>query len=275
VTGTHGVKTFLLFTGLTLLFLLVGDAVGGRDGMVVALLMAAAAHVVGYWFSDQLVLAAYRAHPVGLQDTPELYGMVEELCLRADMPMPQLYIIDDDTPNAFATGRNPAHAAVAVTTGLLERMDEQQVAGVIAHELGHILNRDILVATLAATLAGAVTALVAWLPRREGGANPLLLLLAPVAAMVIQMAVSRAREYAADEMGARLCGEPLWLASALRQLESDNRQLPSRVAAAHPATAHLFIVNPLSGLSLLSTLFSTHPPIEKRVYRLEVMAGQR
>ncbi|MBF0178325.1 MAG: zinc metalloprotease HtpX [Magnetococcales bacterium] len=280
----NSIKTTLLLASMAALFMVVGHAVGGQSGMTTALLLAVVMNVGAYWFSDKLVLSMHNAQAVGPNDAPELYEIVEELARRANLPMPAVYIMDDDTPNAFATGRNPEHAAVAATTGIMRILTREELAGVMAHELGHVHNRDILISTVAATLGAAIT----WLGHmatmfgssrddrdREGGGivgGLIMMILAPLAATLIQMAISRSREYGADAFGAELSGNALWLARALEKLEHGNRALPLASAGNHPATAQLFIVNPLSG-SMLSGLFSTHPPIEERVRRLRSLAG--
>jgi heat shock protein HtpX len=275
-------RTTFLMALLTGLILLIGQWIGGRQGMMIALLVAAGMNFFSYWFSDKIVLRMYNAHEVGPQDGPELYGMVQELCRRANLPMPKVYVIPQDAPNAFATGRNPEHAAVAVTEGLLKRMSREEAMGVLAHELAHVKNRDILIGSIAATMAGAIM-MLANMARwsaifggghrdREGGGGGLGLILmsiiAPLAAMLIQMAISRSREYLADATGAAFAGTPEGLARALEKLGAYSKQLPMD---ASPSTAHMFIVNPLSGRSLMS-LFSTHPPLEERIARLR---GQR
>jgi heat shock protein HtpX len=277
-------KTTLLLGALTGLMVLVGDAIGGRQGMVMALGFAGLMNFVSYFFSDKIVLATYGAKPVSAAEAPELYGIVERLALKANIPVPKVYVIPDPSPNAFATGRNPSHAAVAVTEGILKILSREELEGVLAHELSHVLNRDILISSVAATLAGAITMLARmayFIPmgssrddNREGGSNPLVLLLslflAPIAALLIQMAVSRSREYGADDTGAHLVGYPNGLIGALRKLQEAQGRLPLRGAT--PATAHLFIVNPFSGRSLMN-LFSTHPPLEERIARLQHMNG--
>lgn len=277
-------KTAVLLGVLTVLLVLFGNLIGGRQGATIALVLAGVMNFGAYWWSDKLVLRMYRARPVSQEDAPVLYGILKDLSMRARMPMPSVYIIDQDTPNAFATGRNPKHAAVAATTGILKLLSREELEGVLAHELSHIRHRDILISTVAATIAGAITYLsrMAYFASLFGGgrhdregANPISLLImvivAPLAAMIIQLAVSRAREYGADEGGASL-SDPAYLASALMKLEYYNRRIPMRQAKT--ATAHLFIVNPLRG-EAFSKLFSTHPPIEERVRRLESMAGRR
>jgi len=279
-------RTTLLLGALTGLLMAFGNAVGGSHGMTMALIFAVIMNVGAYWFSDKMVLAAYGARQVTEAEAPQLYRIVHNLALGAGIPMPKVYIIPSDSPNAFATGRNPNHAAVAATEGLLRMMDEREIAGVLAHELGHVKNRDILISTIAATIAGAVGFLAHMAQwgamfggfRRdddEGGASGieliLLAILTPLMAGIIQMAISRTREYAADETGARMCGDPMALASALRKLGMASQRLPMD---ASPATAHMFIVNPLAGVNF-ANWFSTHPPLEERIARLEAMAGHR
>ncbi|MBF0611962.1 MAG: zinc metalloprotease HtpX [Magnetococcales bacterium] len=275
-------RTFVLIAALTGLFVLAGHAMGGKNGAMLALVMAVVMNFGAYWFSDRMVLSAYNAVEVGEREAPELYNIVAELARRGNMPMPRVYIIQDDSPNAFATGRNPENAAVAATTGILRILNRQELTGVMAHELAHVKHRDILTGTIAATIAGAVTSLAQFgalfgssRDEEEGGGGGglvgiLMMILAPIAAMLIQMAISRGREYEADAEGARLAGNPLWLSSALRKLEMGSQQIPFYNAEAHPASSHLFIVNPLSGATLAS-LFSTHPPMHERIQRLETM----
>jgi heat shock protein HtpX len=274
------IRTTLLMALLTGLILLIGQWIGGRQGMVIALLVAAGMNFFGYWFSDKIVLRMYNAREVGPHDGPELYGMVQELCRRANLPMPRVFVIPQEAPNAFATGRNPEHAAVAVTEGLLKRMSREEAMGVLAHELAHVKNRDILIGSVAATMAGAIMMLAdmaRWSAifggghrdREEGGGMGglgliVMSIIAPLAAMLIQMAISRSREYLADATGAVFAGTPEGLARALEKLGAYSKQLPMD---ASPSTAHMFIVNPLSGRSLMS-LFSTHPPLEERIARL-------
>jgi heat shock protein HtpX len=275
-------KTTLLLAGLTALILIFGDLFGGSQGVKVAFIIAAVMNLGSYWFSDKIVLMSYRAQPIAENDAPELYQIVRRLSQKANVPMPRIYRIPTDSPNAFATGRNPQHAVVAVTDGILRLLSWEELEGVLAHELGHVFNRDILVSSIAATLAGAVmmlarmaqwSALFGGFSRddRENNGSGLALLLmailAPLAAMLIQLAVSRAREYGADDSGARLCGNPEALASALEKLAIGSGRIP---LPASPQTAHLFIVNPLSGRSF-AKLFSTHPPIEERIRRLRAM----
>jgi heat shock protein HtpX len=271
-------KTTLLLGALTGLFLAVGYALGGQRGMTLALGLAAVMNFAAFFWSDKIVLSMYGARPVGPSEAPELHAIVEKLAARANIPMPKLYVIPSPALNAFATGRSPSHAAVAATEGLLRAMNHEEIEGVLAHELSHVLNRDTLVSTVAATIAGAITLLIhlAYFGMggrrdddRNGGANPivmlLMLILSPIAAMLIQMAISRSREYGADASGAALVGYPNGLASALRKLQAASQRVP--LQGADPSTAHLFIVNPLSGRSLMS-LFSTHPPLEDRIARL-------
>jgi heat shock protein HtpX len=277
-------KTFLLMLVLTGLFILVGTALGGRTGAIYAFVFAALMNFFTYWFSDKIVLRMYRAQEVSQGEAPELYGIVAELTSKASLPMPKVYIIENDTPNAFATGRNPEHAAVAVTSGILRILSRDELMGVIGHELSHVKHRDILISTIAATMAGAIS-LLATMARwgamfggfrssddeGGGGGNILVVLLvsifASIAAMMIQLAISRSREYLADEGGAHL-SHPLSLARALGKLDTAARRIPMQ---ANPSTAHLFIVNPLKRGGVLS-LFSTHPPIEERIAKLEEMA---
>lgn len=277
-------KTTLLLTCLTLLMVAMGSAIGGRNGMVFAFFMACAMNVFSYWFSDKIVLSMYGAQEITEMENPAFYGIVRRLAIQAQLPMPKVYIIPSQSPNAFATGRNPEHAAVAATEGILRILTPQELEGVMAHELSHVKNRDILISTIAATIAGAISMLgnmLQWAAifgggrhdDDEGGGSALgglaMAIVAPIAAMLIQMAVSRSREYLADESGARICGNPLSLANALRKLQSASQMLP--MEEARPATAHLFIVNPLTGGALLN-LFSTHPPMEERIAKLEAMA---
>ena len=276
-------KTGLLLAVLTVMLVLLGGAIGGQQGMVIAFFLALAMNFVSYWFSDKIVLAAYGARPIDEATAPRLYAIVHRLATRAGIPMPRVYMIPSETPNAFATGRNPQHAVVAVTEGIMRILDEEELEGVLAHELSHVKNRDVLISTVAATLAGAITYLAhmaQWAAMfggrsrddEEGGSNPiamiLLAVLAPIAALLVQMAVSRSREFQADATGARVAGRPWGLAKALEKLQMANQAMP--MADATPATAHLFIVNPLSGQTLMR-LFSTHPPLEERIARLRAM----
>ena len=275
-------KTGLLLAVLTAMLVVIGGAVGGQQGMVIAFFLAVAMNFFSYWFSDKMVLAMYRAQPIDEASAPTVHRIVRRLATQAQLPMPRIYLIPTDTPNAFATGRNPEHAVVAVTEGIMRILDEEELEGVLAHELSHVKNRDMLISTIAATLAGAITYLAhmaQWSAMfggrshddEEGGMNPvaaiLMAVLAPIAAMLVQMAVSRSREYHADETGARMAGKPWGLAKALEKLQMAQQVVPMH---ANPATAHLFIVNPLSGRSF-ATLFSTHPPLEERIERLRAM----
>ena len=275
-------KTFLLMGLLTVLLVVIGRVVGGQGGMIIAFLFAVVMNFVSYWFSDKMVLKMYRAQEIQQADNPGLYQTVGELAGRAGLPMPRVYIIPQEQPNAFATGRDPQHAAVAVTEGILRTLTKDELRGVLAHELSHVKHRDILVGTIAATIAGAISMLAnmaQWAMIFGGGRNSddnegghpiaglVMMIVAPIAAMMIQMAISRSREYLADEGGAQIAGNPLSLASALRKLSLKSEQIPME---ANPATAHMFIVSPLHGGGLMS-LFSTHPPMEERIARLEAM----
>lgn len=276
-------KTAFLLTLLTLLLVFIGRLIGGNSGMIVALVFAAIMNLGAYWFSDKIVLAMYRAKPIKESDDPGLYNLIRRTATTANLPMPKVYIIPTQTPNAFATGRNPKHAAVAVTEGILRILDEDELEGVISHEMAHVRNRDILTGSIVATIAGAIS-MLAYMAQwgailggfggrdnenRGGGLGLLIMaIVAPLAALLIQMAISRSREYAADQAGAKISHKPLSLANALRKLEYASRRMPLE---ANPSTAHLFIVNPLSGKGMVN-LFSTHPPIEERVARLESMA---
>jgi heat shock protein HtpX len=266
-------KTAFLLTGLTLLLMAIGSYFGGQRGMLTALIIAGGMNFVSYFFSDKIALATYRAQAVTREQLPRVYQVVERLTQKAGLPMPKIYVIPTDSPNAFATGRNPRHASVAVTQGILNLLNDDELEGVLAHELGHVNNRDILISSIAATLAGAITyaARVAMFfgggrdERRGGGIGALIMMIvAPLAAMLIQLAVSRSREYQADETGAHLTGNPYALASALAKLDAYSKRVPMQ---ATPSTAHLFIIQPLLGVNL-GNLFSTHPPIAKRIERL-------
>jgi heat shock protein HtpX len=277
-------KTALLMIGLMALFLFIGGAVGGRGGMQAAFVFACLMNLGSYWFSDKIVLAMYRAKPVTPAEAPDLCRIVQGLALRANIPMPKVYLIPSAVPNAFATGRNPQHAAVAVTTGIMDRLNQKELEAVLGHELSHVFHRDILISSIAATLAGAIMMLAhgaRWgamlggyggRDRDDRGGLELLFvaLFAPIAASLIQLAISRSREYEADKAGAELTGQPLALASALQKISDDNRRAPVPLATS-PATAHLFIANPLRGEGLMA-LFSTHPSTAERVRRLEAMA---
>lgn len=272
-------KTFLLMAALTALFMVAGQAMGGQQGMTIALLMAVALNFFAYWNSDKLALAMNGAREVSENEARDLHALVAMLAARAAIPKPKVYVVDNPTPNAFATGRNPDHAAVAVTTGLMHALDRSELEGVIAHELGHIKNRDILISSIAAVMAGAIAYLANFAMffggsrNTEGGGSGnmitsiLMMILAPMAAMLIQMAISRSREYIADATGAEICGRPQALASALNKLAIDNAQQPMDV---NPASAQMYIVNPLKGGSI-SGLFATHPPMEERIRRLLAM----
>ena len=278
-------KTTLLLSLLTVLLVFMGGAIGGQGGMLIAFVMAAVMNFGSYWFSDKLVLRMYKAQEITRAENPAFYDMVERLASRAELPMPKVYIIPDQSPNAFATGRNPQHAAVAATEGILRILSPEELEGVMAHELGHVMNRDILISTIAATFAGAISMIGSMLQwgamlgagrgdDEEGGGigglvgSLAMAILAPIAAMLIQMAVSRSREYLADATGAQISGRPQSLASALAKLQQASQLIPMQEA--RPATAHMFIVNPLTGGGLMS-LFSTHPPMEERIARLQAM----
>jgi len=278
------VKTFILMAALTALFMVAGQALGGRGGMMFALVMALGMNFFAYWFSDTMALSMSGAREVDRREAPDLHAMVESLSRRAGLPKPRVYVIERQTPNAFATGRDPEHAAVAVTTGLLSILDRSELEGVLAHELAHIKNRDILISSIAAVMAGAIgylASMAQWSllfgglrgdDEDDGGGlfgALVMMILAPLGATLIQMAISRGREYAADADGARICGRPMALAAALQNLENYNRRLPMNV---NPATAQMYIVNPLAGGSV-ADLFSTHPPIGERVRRLMAMRG--
>lgn len=277
-------RTGFLMALLTVIFIMAGFLIGGPGGMMIAFAVALGMNVFSYWNSDRIVLSMYGAREVDEQTAPRLYGIVRRLVANAKMPMPRVCIMDNPQPNAFATGRDPQHAAVCATTGILERLSDEELAGVLAHELGHIRNRDTLTMTITATMAGAVSMLANFAfffggSSQERRDNPLgivgvilVALLAPIAAMLVQMTISRAREYEADKAGAEISGHPLWLANALDTISNSARQIENRVADEHPATASMFIINPLNGASFRS-LFSTHPPTEERIARLRAMAG--
>jgi len=277
-------KTMVLMVTLSLMLVGIGAILGGKSGMTIALVIAFGMNFISYWFSDKIVLKMYGAREVSEAEAPELYSMTRELSYAAGLPMPKVYLMEQNQPNAFATGRNPEHGAIAVTTGIMRILSKEELKGVLAHELAHIKHRDILVATVAATIAGAISYLAQmaqWTMffggrdnERDGG-SPLaaivMMIVGPIAALLIQMAISRSREYGADAGGAQIAGNPQYLASALRKLDAFSRKIPMD---ATPATAHLFIVSPLSGGGFLK-LFSTHPPMEERIARLEQMGASR
>ncbi len=277
------VRTAMLLAAMTALFMGVGLLIGGKGGMMIALLVAIAMNFFSYWNSDRMVLSMYGAKEVDERSAPEYYGIVRDLAKRAGLPMPRVYVINSDQPNAFATGRNPQNAAVAASTGLLQALSYEEVAGVMAHELAHIQNRDTLTMTLTATIAGAISMLANFAMFFGGSGNrennnPLgfigvliAMIVAPFAAMLVQMVISRTREYSADKRGAEICGNPLWLASALKKIAIAAGRIPNEAAEHNPATAHMFIINPLSG-ERMDNLFSTHPNTENRIAALEEMA---
>jgi len=278
-------RTAILLAGLTALFMAVGYLLGGPEGMMIAFIVAVGMNVFSYWRSDKLVLSMYRAQEVDDRTAPEFVGLVRELSTRAGLPMPRTYLMDNPQPNAFATGRNPDHAAVCATTGLLDMLSPRELAGVIGHELTHVKNRDTLTMTVTATIAGAISMLAQFGMffgggRRDGGnrggglAALLAIFLAPLAAMLVQMAISRTREYAADRGSAQLSGDPLGLVSALEKIDTAARQIMNPPAQQHPATAPLFIINPLSG-ARMDNLFATHPSTANRIAALEALAGAR
>jgi heat shock protein HtpX len=287
MVGINGLKTAALLAGLTALLVMIGNLLGGTSGMVMAFVLAVVMNFGTYWFADSVALRMAGAREVSPQEAPELHALVEELCAYAGLPKPRVAIVDSPAPNAFATGRNPEHAVVAATTGIMQILDRRELAGVLAHELGHVKNRDILISSIAATFAGAIS-MIAQMAQwsmlfggfgrsddEEGSGmgslvgGMVMMIVAPLAAMIIQMAISRAREYSADETGAHIHGDPEALASALQKLEYYSKQIPLPV---NPAAAHLFIVKPFTGFSM-QELFSTHPPIPERVARLRRMAG--
>ena len=267
-------KTAFLLTALTLLLMAIGRAFGGQSGMIWALIIATGTNFIAYFFSDKIALATYRAQSVTREQLPRVYSVVERITQKIGLPMPKIYVIPTESPNAFATGRNPGHASVAVTHGILGLLNDEELEGVLAHELGHVNNRDILISSIAATIAGAITYVARFGfffggmgdrdDRRGGAGSLLMLILAPIAAVLIQLAVSRSREYQADETGAHFTGNPYALASALAKLDAYSRRVPM---AATPSTAHLFIIQPLLGMNF-GSLFSTHPPVAKRIERL-------
>ncbi|KPK34301.1 MAG: protease HtpX [Nitrospira bacterium SG8_35_1] len=275
-------KMFILMAALTALFIFAGQALGGQSGMAFALVMALAMNFLAYWYSDKLALSMSRAREVSYDQAPQLHAMIEKLARNAGLPKPKIYIMPGQTPNAFATGRNPEHSAVAVTEGLLQLLQRDELEGVIGHELGHIKNRDILISSVAAVMAGAISYLATmaqWAMIFGGGGSNddegrgnlvamlVMMIVAPLAAAIIQMAISRSREYQADASGAKICGHPVSLANALQRLEEYNHRLPMKV---NPATAQMYIVNPLAG-GTMASLFSTHPPIQERIKRLRAM----
>jgi heat shock protein HtpX len=279
------VKTAMLLALLTAIFVALGAAIGGQSGMVIAFVFALAMNAFSYWNSDKVVLRMYGAHEVDRSSAPELYGVVEELARNADLPMPRVYVMDSPQPNAFATGRNPEHAAVCASTGLLQALSRNELSGVLGHELTHVKNRDTLIMTVAATIGGAISMLAQYMQfgllfggNRDRGALGavgalIAIIVAPLAAMLVQMSISRSREYAADRGGAMICGHPLWLASALAKIDAFARRIPNEEAESIPATAHMFIINPLSGRGL-DNLFSTHPSTENRIAALQEMARE-
>jgi heat shock protein HtpX len=275
-------KTAFFLTLLTLLLIFIGRILGGNSGMVIALIFAAILNLGSYWFSDKIVLGIYKAQKIEEGDNPGLYRIIRRIASQANLPMPKVYIIPTDSPNAFATGRNPEHSAVAVTSGILRILSEEELEGVISHEMSHIKNRDILISSIVATVAGAISMLAQMAQfaaifgggrdeeNRGGGLGLLFMaIIAPIAALLIQLAISRSREYQADESGAKISHKPLALAGALKKLSYASQRIPMQ---ANPSTAHLFIVNPLTGKGLAS-LFSTHPPLEERISRLEGLAN--
>lgn len=274
-------RTAILLAGLTGLFMGVGYLIGGAGGATVALIIAAAMNLFAYWNSDRMVLSMHGAQEVDARSAPELVQMVAELARNAELPMPRVFIMHEDQPNAFATGRNPQNAAVAVTTGLMNHLSREELAGVIAHELAHIKHHDTLLMTITATIAGAISMIAQFGMFFRGNNNNgpgiigsiAMMILAPLAAMLVQMAISRTREYAADDMGARICGQPMWLASALAKISNAAHQIPNPEAERNPATAHMFIINPLSGQGM-DNLFATHPSTENRIAALQQLATQ-
>ncbi len=275
------VKTAMLLAVMTALFVAIGGILGGQTGMLIAFVVALAMNLFSYWNSDKLVLKMHNAVEADRQTAPELYDIVEQLAINADLPMPAIYVIHTDQPNAFATGRNPENAAVAATTGLLDALTKEEVAGVMAHEFAHIKNHDTLIMTITATIAGAISMLanfgLFFGGRREGGPGPIatiaLIFLAPMAAAIVQMAISRTREYEADRIGAEICQRPLWLSNALYKIAVAAGRTPFEEAEANPAAAHMFIINPLTGAGM-DNLFSTHPNTENRIKALEDLAEQ-
>lgn len=273
-------RTAILLAGMTALFMGVGYLLGGTGGMTIAFVVALGMNAFSYWNADKVVLSMYKAREVDARSAPEFYTMVQQLAGNAGLPMPKVYIIDNPQPNAFATGRNPSHAAVAATTGILQTLSREELAGVMAHELAHVKHHDTLIMTVTATIAGAISMLANFALFFGGNRdNPLgligtilMMILAPLAAMLVQMAISRSREYEADRMGAEICGQPLWLASALGKIAGAAQRIPNQAAERNPATAHIFIINPLSG-ERMDSLFSTHPATENRIAKLRDMAA--
>jgi heat shock protein HtpX len=275
------VRTAMLLALLTALFVVVGFAIGGQTGMIIAFVIAAGMNFISYWNADKIVLRMNNAQEIDERTAPELFDIVRQLAANANLPMPKVYLIHEDQPNAFATGRNPENAAVAATTGLLQSLSREEVVGVMAHELAHVQNRDTLIMTIAATIGGAISMLAQFGLLFGGGRNNgspfgfigiiLMVILAPIAAGLIQMAISRSREYKADQLGAEICQRPLWLASALEKIAGAAKRIQNQRAERNPATAHMFIINPLAGLRM-DSLFSTHPPTEERISRLRAMA---
>jgi heat shock protein HtpX len=280
-------KTALLLIALTVIFVVMGAAIGGQSGMVIAFIVALVMNVVSLWSSDTVVLRMFRAEEVDERSAPEYYGIVREMARRAELPMPRVYVMSNPQPNAFATGRSPSHAAVAASTGLLDTLSREEVAGVIAHELAHVKNRDTLTMTVAATIGGAISMLAQYMQfgllfggghRDDRGGLGwigalLAILVAPFAAMMVQMAISRSREYGADRLGGMICGNPLWLASALRKIQNAAQRIPNEDAEQVPAAAHVFIINPLTGRGV-DNWFSTHPDTENRITELEALARE-
>jgi heat shock protein HtpX len=276
-------RTALLLAGLTALFMGVGFLIGGKGGALIALVVAAGMNLFTWWNSDRMVLSMYGAHQVDQHSAPDLYNLVAELAARAQLPMPRVFLMDEAQPNAFATGRNPDNAAVAVTVGLVQQLSGDELAGVIAHELAHIRNHDTLLMTITATIAGAISMIAQFgmffTGHRDSQSGPgiigsiLMMILAPFAAMLVQMAISRTREYAADNLGARICGNPMSLASALSRIENAAHQVPNYDAERNPATAHMFIINPLTGQGM-DNLFATHPSTENRIAALQALAAE-
>jgi heat shock protein HtpX len=276
-------RTAILLAGLTALFMGVGYLIGGASGATIALVIAAATNLFAYWNSDRMVLSMYGAHEVDQHSAPELVGLVATLAARAGLPMPRVFLMDNPQPNAFATGRNPENAAVAVTTGLVQSLSREELGGVIAHELAHVKNHDTLLMTITATIAGAISMLAQFGMffggHRDNSNGPgiigsiAMMILAPLGAMLVQMAISRTREYAADNLGARIVGQPMWLASALVKIADAAHEIPNMEAERNPATAHMFIINPLSGHGI-DNLFSTHPSTENRIAELQRLAAE-